>query len=57
METLGIFAVVGFVLYAHERQMNPGLLIGFILGLIRLYDAVRRMSGINNSFQQAFGAS
>jgi subfamily B ATP-binding cassette protein MsbA len=30
METLGIFAVVGFVLYAHERQMNPGLLMGFI---------------------------
>jgi ATP-binding cassette, subfamily B, bacterial MsbA len=57
METLGIFAVVGFVAYSHERQMNPGLLIGFILGLIKLYDAVRRMSGINNSFQQAFGAS
>jgi subfamily B ATP-binding cassette protein MsbA len=57
METLGIFAVVGFVLYANERQMNPGLLMGFILGLIKLYDAVRRMSGINNSFQQAFGAS
>jgi subfamily B ATP-binding cassette protein MsbA len=31
--------------------------MGFILGLIKLYDAVRRMSGINNSFQQAFGAS
>src|SRR5207244_4432204 len=24
---------------------------------IKLYDPVRRMSGINNSFQQAFGAS
>jgi subfamily B ATP-binding cassette protein MsbA len=57
METLGILAVVGFVLYAYQRQMNPGLLMGFILGLIKLYDAVRRMSGINNSFQQAFGAS
>ncbi len=57
METLGIFAVVGFVVYAHKHQMNPGLLMGFILGLIKLYDAVRRMSGINNSFQQAFGAS
>jgi ATP-binding cassette, subfamily B, bacterial MsbA len=57
METLGILAVVGFVVYARERQMNPGLLIVFILGLIKLYDAVRRMSGFNNSFQQAFGAS
>jgi ATP-binding cassette, subfamily B, bacterial MsbA len=57
METLGVLAVVGFVLYARDRQMNPGLLMGFILGLIKLYDAVRRMSGINNSFQQAFGAS
>jgi len=57
MEILGISAVVGFVLYARDRGMSPALLIGFVLGLIKLYDAVRRMSGINNSFQQAFGAS
>jgi subfamily B ATP-binding cassette protein MsbA len=57
METLGIFLVAGFVVYAHERQMKSGLLMGFILALIKLYDGIRRMSGISNSFQQAKGAS
>jgi subfamily B ATP-binding cassette protein MsbA len=31
--------------------------IAFIVTLIKLYDPVRRVSGISNSFQQAFGAS
>jgi subfamily B ATP-binding cassette protein MsbA len=31
--------------------------IAFIVTLIKLYDPVRRMSGISNSFHQAFGAS
>jgi ATP-binding cassette, subfamily B, bacterial MsbA len=57
METLGVFVVAGFVIYAHERQMKSGLLMGFILALVKLYDGVRRMSGISNSFQQALGAS
>jgi subfamily B ATP-binding cassette protein MsbA len=37
--------------------MKAGLLMGFILALVKLYDGVRRMSGISNSFQQALGAS
>jgi subfamily B ATP-binding cassette protein MsbA len=37
--------------------MTAGVFIAFIVTLIKLYDPVRRMSGINNSFQQAFGAS
>jgi len=57
METLGIFVLAGFVIYANQRQMKSGLLMGFILALIKLYDGVRRMSGISNSFQQALGAS
>jgi len=57
METLGVFVVAGFVIYARERQMKSGLLVGFILALVKLYDGVRRMSGISNSFQQALGAS
>ena len=57
METLGIFVIAGFVIYARESQMKFGLLIGFILALMKLYDGVRRMSGINNAFQQALGAS
>jgi subfamily B ATP-binding cassette protein MsbA len=37
--------------------MKSGLLMGFILALVKLYDGVRRLSGISNSFQQARGAS
>lgn len=57
METLGILVIAGFVVYANERQMKSGLLMGFILALVKLYDGVRRLSGISNSFQQAKGAS
>src|SRR4029450_7831175 len=53
--------VAGFLLYARSQiinqRMTVGLFIAFIIALIKLYDPVRRMSGINNSFQQAFGAS
>jgi len=56
MEILGVFVVAGFVLYASQEK-NPGLMVAFIFALVQLYDAIRRMSGINNSFQQAFGAS
>ena len=61
MEVLGILVIAGFLLYARmqiaSQQMTAGLLVTFIIALIKLYDPVRRMSGINNSFQQAFGAS
>jgi subfamily B ATP-binding cassette protein MsbA len=57
MEILGVFVIAGFLLYARNRQMSAGLFVAFIIALIKLYDPVRRMSGINNSFQQAAGAS
>jgi subfamily B ATP-binding cassette protein MsbA len=61
MEVLGILVVAAFLLYARaqiiDQRMTPGLFVAFIIALIKLYDPVRRMSGINNSFQQAFGAS
>jgi ATP-binding cassette, subfamily B, bacterial MsbA len=61
METLGVFVIAAFLLYARaqiiNQRMTAGLFVAFILALIKLYDPVRRMSGINNSFQQAFGAS
>jgi len=61
MEVLGVLVIAGFFMYARtqivSQRMTPGLLITFIIALIKLYDPVRRMSGINNSFQQAFGAS
>ena len=57
MEVLGILVVAAFLLYARSTQMSAGVFIAFIVTLIKLYDPIRRMSGISNSFQQAFGAS
>src|SRR5262249_54188799 len=61
MEVLGILVIAGFLLYARvqiaNQRMTAGLFIAFIIALIKLYDPVRRMSGINNSFQQALRAS
>jgi subfamily B ATP-binding cassette protein MsbA len=48
--------VAAYVVYA-SYQKDPGSMLMFIVALVQLYDAVRRMSGINNSFQQGFGAS
>jgi len=61
MEVLGVLVVAGFLVYARAQitngRMTIGLFVAFIIALIKLYDPVRRMSGLNNSFQQAFGAS
>ncbi len=61
MEVLGVLVVAGFLVYARSQiinqRMTVGLFVAFIIALIKLYDPVRRMSGINNSFQQAAGAS
>src|SRR5213593_2242311 len=61
MEVLGILVIAGFLLYARAQiagqRMTAGLFVAFVIALIKLYDPVRRISGINNSFQQAFGAS
>jgi len=61
MEVLGVLVVAAFLLYARAQiigqRMTPGLFVAFVVALIKLYDPVRRISGINNSFQQAFGAS
>jgi subfamily B ATP-binding cassette protein MsbA len=61
MEVLGVLVVAAFLLYARtqiiNQRMTPGLFVAFVIAMFRLYDPVRRMSGINNSFQQASGAS
>jgi len=56
METIGILAVAAYVLWASNHG-QPQTMITFIAAVAQLYDAVRRMSGISNSFQQGFGAS
>jgi subfamily B ATP-binding cassette protein MsbA len=56
MEILGVFVIAAYVRYA-GGQSNPATYVSFVFALVQLYDAIRRMSGINNSFQQGFGAS
>lgn len=61
MGTIGVLVVAAFVVYARATidsgRMSVGAFLAFILAMVKLYDSIRRMSGINNSFQQAFGAS
>jgi len=61
MEVLGVLVIAAFLIYARaqiiSQRMTAGLFVAFVIALTKLYDPVRRISGINNSFQQAFGAS
>ena len=61
MEILGIFIIAGFLFYARNEiqagRMTVGVFVSFMVALIKLYDPVRKMSGINNSIQQAIGSS
>jgi subfamily B ATP-binding cassette protein MsbA len=61
MEVLGAFTIVFLLLYARDRilhqQMTTGMFVAFIYALFKTYEPVKRLSGINNSFQQAIGAS
>ncbi len=47
MEVLGVLVVAAFLLYARaqiiNQRMTSGVLIAFIIALIKLYDPVRRM--------------
>jgi subfamily B ATP-binding cassette protein MsbA len=61
MEVLGAVVIGGLLYYAQNEitkgRMTSGDFIAFIAALFKMYDPVRRISGINNSFQQAMGAS
>ncbi|MBI2817591.1 MAG: ABC transporter ATP-binding protein [Acidobacteria bacterium] len=61
MEVLGAVTVVFLLLYAREQikdnLMTTGTFVSFIYALFKTYEPVKRLSGINNSFQQAVGAS
>ncbi|MBI4464849.1 MAG: ABC transporter ATP-binding protein [Acidobacteria bacterium] len=61
MEVLGAITLVFLLLYARDRilhqQLTTGMFISFIYALFKLYEPVKRLAGINNSFQQALGAS
>ncbi|MCH7979416.1 MAG: ABC transporter ATP-binding protein [Acidobacteria bacterium] len=61
MEVLGAVTVMFLLLYARDRIVNnlmsTGMFVSFLYALIKLYEPVKRLSGTNNSFQQALGAS
>ena len=61
LELIGICAIASFLLYAQSivasNQMSTGALVGWIVAVLRLYDPVRRLSRVQNQYQQAFAAS
>ena len=61
MEVLGAVTVVFLLLYARERigdgALTTGMFVSFIYALLKMYEPVKRLTGIHNSFQQAVGAS
>lgn len=61
MELLGAVTIAGLLLYArneilHQAQTTGGF-VAFLYALIKMYEPIKRLTGVNNSFQQAVGAS
>ena len=61
MEILGAVTIAGLLLYArnailHNLQTTGGF-IAFLYALIKMYEPIKRLTGVNNAFQQAVGAS
>ncbi len=61
MEMLGAITVAGLLLYArneivHHAQTMGGFL-AFLYALIKMYEPIKRLAGVNNEFQLAVGAS
>jgi ATP-binding cassette, subfamily B, bacterial MsbA len=61
MEVVGAVVIAGMILYIQSQTAAGTMTLGkfgvFLAAFIGLYDPVRRMSGIYNTFQQARGAS
>jgi len=61
LEIIGMTAIALFLLYAQSivatNQMSAGALVGWVVAIFRLYDPVRRLSRVQNQYQQAFAAS
>ena len=61
MDLLGAVAIAGLLLYArgqilHHAQTTGGF-VAFLYALIKMYEPIKRLTGVNNAFQQAVGAS
>ncbi|MGD0696554.1 MAG: ABC transporter ATP-binding protein [Terriglobia bacterium] len=61
MEVLGAFTIAGLLLYAHNEIVHHAQTTGgfaaFLYALIKMYEPVKRLTGVNNAYQQAVGAS
>ncbi len=61
MELLGAIVIAGLLLYErneilHHLQTTGGF-VAFLYALIKMYEPVKRLTGVNNAYQQAAGAS
>ena len=61
MELLGVVTIAGLLFYARNQILHHGQTTGsfvaFLYALIKMYEPIKRLTGINNQFQQAAGAS
>lgn len=61
MEFLGAVTVALLLLYARneilKNTQTMGGFIAFLYALIKMYSPIKRLSGVNNAFHQAVGAS
>ncbi len=61
MELLGAVTIVGLLLYERNeilhRAQTTGGFVTFLYALIKMYEPIKRLTGVNNAFQQAVGAS
>ena len=61
MEMLGAITIAGLLLYARNQiiyhAQTTGGFVAFLYALIKMYEPIKRLTGVNNALQQAVGAS
>jgi subfamily B ATP-binding cassette protein MsbA len=61
LELLGVLLVAAFLLYARRENavgpMDLGIFATYIVAMIQMYDPLRKLSRIQNYFQQSFAAT
>src|SRR5208283_171125 len=61
MDILASIAIALLLLLGRDQIVKgiftPGIFLGFIIAVFKLYDPVRKCAQFNNNFQQAVGAS
>jgi len=61
LELLGVLIAAGFLLYARQVIASGGMTIGtfaaYIVAMLQMYDPLRKLSRIQNYFQQSFAAT